>query len=444
MIDFFTNPEDLLKWVQSQDSAELAISRIVEVIGKDDEQDVADPCREIFDPQDGFDVSRASETLYKVLAKHKICNIREANMSKTQKLTKEAQIMRQPGQYDMPLRICPKLPYSVGKKLISTYNCRHYCLDSITFDDDPKRIYCAETLWRRHIMDKFSREYKNEKGQWVGGYFNERWQTFHDDGGNQMQLAHGERSRKPRPHQYSIERRLEEGRGVETFDIEAAKAKGLIKVASTSHEANNSDDSRIYQIFSDMVEMREEGLSDEQIIMKSSEHYKLSINNIAKIYHFACKQVSRHSGIVYSCDSSKMTKTSASKKKTAKVAYSDVPVGMTFVLKKDIPVVSLTSGMQVSLKVGTKVVSDVGDANRNVMEIVDGPDAGEKISVGNDVDFPTVFAQVDGVDEDGADERLQDGADEVLLNEEKNLQGEQNQPNVMNASPMEDFPIEVN
>lgn len=297
-MQFFTSPNDLLNWVKKQESPDLAANKIITVIGGNNEQSIVDSCEAIFGNKN---IKLATETLWKIMDEG-LKQIREGNMEK--KMVKQAQIMRQPGQYNMPLRVCPKLPYSVGKRLISTYNCRHYCLDSIVLDDDPDRVYCAEALWRRHIMDKFAREFKDKDGKWVGGYINERFQVFHDDGGNQMQLAHGERTRKPRPHQYSTERRLEEGRGEETTDLTASSQK-IIKVASVAKDEN---DSKIYDIFDDIVEMKQAGLNDEDIIYKTAKHYNVDIMSVADIHRVAMTQLNRNDGVVYACDS-KLKKT---------------------------------------------------------------------------------------------------------------------------------------
>jgi hypothetical protein len=74
------------------------------------------------------------------------------------------------------------------------------------------------------MADKFSSDYQDRKtGELVGGYINERFYKFPDagtpanpdvprDGGNPMMLKPGERSRTPRPHQWSVERRMQEAR----------------------------------------------------------------------------------------------------------------------------------------------------------------------------------------------------------------------------------------
>jgi hypothetical protein len=79
-------------------------------------------------------------------------------------------------------------------------------------------------MWRRHVADKFSSDQQDRKtGELYGGYINDRFYKFPDagtpanqdvprDGGNNMRLVPGERTRLPRPHQYSMERRLQEAR----------------------------------------------------------------------------------------------------------------------------------------------------------------------------------------------------------------------------------------
>ena len=239
---FFRDPQDLLSWVQTHGSKKAA-SILVNLpkVGNKYLTDVVETTKRMADNND----HNAAHVLYAILQQSNIVeadlhtvenNIEQVNAANellTHKiiakdehaqLVKQAQIMRQPGQYDMPLRICPKLPWSVGKKLISTYNCRHYCLDGVVLDDDPTRVYCGELLWRRHVADKFSSDFQDRKtGKLIGGYINDRFFKFPDagtpgnpdvarDGGNPMMLKPGERTRTPRPHQWSIERRMQEMR----------------------------------------------------------------------------------------------------------------------------------------------------------------------------------------------------------------------------------------
>jgi len=282
---FFTSPEDLKGWVKVQESPDSAALRIVEIVGKGEEQDIVDTCRSIFDG-DNDDV--ASQVLYEVLARHNLAQIKEGNM-KNDKIKREAQIYRgeAPLYQDMPMRVCPKLPRSVGR-VVNTIHCRDRCLDALALDDDPKRVYCAEAMWRRHIMDKFAREFKDKDGKWVGGYINERFQVFHDDGGNQMELANDERTRKPRPHQYSIERRLSEARGEETYDLTASMCERMTKTASSS-AVLVIDDEEVYKIFSEILEMSDSGASYEDILSQVSENNETHITTVASVYKMAMK-----------------------------------------------------------------------------------------------------------------------------------------------------------
>jgi len=303
-MEFFTSPEDVSGWVRSQDSADSAASKILEIIGSTDEQDVVDTCRSIYDNTEESD---ASQVLFGVLAKNDL--VRTVTSSGDNSMIKEAQSQRMGLYNDMDKRICPKLPRR--SSIISTWNCREHCLDSLVLDDDPDRVFCKEALWRRHVMDKFSREFKDKEGKWVGGYINERFQVMHDDGGNQMELANGERTRLPRPHQYSTERRLEEGRGEKTTDITASVQNNgnIVKLASISD--SNKNDDEIYEIFSDLIEMTEAGLSYENILTKVAEHYSMSITSIASIHKIAIQKLSAHSGVRYAYSTPrKMEKTS--------------------------------------------------------------------------------------------------------------------------------------
>jgi hypothetical protein len=400
VMDFFTSPKDLQGWVKSHESADEAAKELIGIIGDEEQQDVVDTCRAIFEQQD----NNASEVLFEVLARHNLTQIKEGKMN--DKMIKEADSGIQRGQaplyQSMPLRVCPKLPYSAGKRVISTWNCREHCLDSICLDDDPLRVYCAEALWRRHVMDKFSREFKDKEGKWVGGYINQRFQVFHDDGGNQMELANEERTRKPRPHQYSTERRLEEGRGEETYDLTASSNK-MVKVAS---KADTSDeDEKIHQIFSDIIDMTEAGISDEDVIYRVAEHYEQTIHAVAQLHKVAMKQLNRHSGVVYAQDNSKMQKT----------AQAVLPEKSTLVTKREIAVTSLADGQQKTLKMETPVVMVSSSDKDSVFEIVDGPDAGQQFNVNGNMDINDCF----GVLEDAAQGMIQDAAEELGLNEEQ-------------------------
>jgi len=403
-MQFFTSPEDLRGWIRIQESPDLAATKIIDLLDGHNEQDVVDTCRSIFTEKDDKVVDNASKILFGVLAKNNITELK-IESSGDNKMKKEAQMMRQDSVYgNMPMRVCPKLPYSVGKRLISTYNCRHYCIDSFTLDDDPQRVYCAEALWRNNIMDKFSREWRQDDGQLVGGYINERFQVTHNNAGNPMELARDERTRKPRPHQYSTERRLSEGRGEETSDLIVANNTKMVKLASIDTSKN---DDKIYTVFNDIVEMKEAGLTDEDIIMKVSEHYNMSIVSTARLHNMATKQMERHSNTVYSFTKEAVT----------------IPERSTMISKVDTPVTSL-DGQSILLKMETPVVMVSNQPGNQVFQIVDGQDAGKQFKIQNPSDIDRNFGLTEELD-------IQTAADETGLNE-----------NTQNQPSSNEFPIE--
>jgi len=71
-----------------------------------------------------------------------------------------------------------------------------------------------ETFWRGNIMDKYSQPYRNDKGEWVGGYLNKRFETDRNvPEGNNHQLLPGQRRRPYMPEFATMEARLEDSRG---------------------------------------------------------------------------------------------------------------------------------------------------------------------------------------------------------------------------------------
>ncbi len=70
-----------------------------------------------------------------------------------------------------------------------------------------------ETFWRGNIMDKYSRPYRNEKGEWVGGYINKRFEVDRNiPEGNNLQLLPGQIRRPYLPNFGLTEARLEAAR----------------------------------------------------------------------------------------------------------------------------------------------------------------------------------------------------------------------------------------
>jgi len=76
-----------------------------------------------------------------------------------------------------------------------------------------------ETLWRTHIMDKYSRPYRDKEGNWVGGYIQKRFEVDKNiPETNNYQLKPGQRRRPILPEYGNTESRLQ-----------AARAKGDIE-----------------------------------------------------------------------------------------------------------------------------------------------------------------------------------------------------------------------
>ena len=70
-----------------------------------------------------------------------------------------------------------------------------------------------ETIWRTHIMDKYSQEYRDKDGNWVGGYINKRFEvdSWIPEGSN-LQLKPGELRRQKMPSEGLVEARMQQER----------------------------------------------------------------------------------------------------------------------------------------------------------------------------------------------------------------------------------------
>lgn len=324
-MQFFTSPEDLSGWVRAQPTADEAATKLLDIFKGEQpkpsgEEDIIETCREIYqEDEDG----NASKVLFGVLAKHNLTQVKAAKG--VEKMNKEAQSAVQSRQRNNWVRgnrnkwnrvvdgFNEGTPWRVDRDKF--YNFTHYYTDDIHFDDDPSHVYSGEAIWRMYIMDKFTADYQDKDGRVVGGYINDRFHRFPTAGtpanpdvdrlqGNQMELALGERTRKPRPHQYSVERRLEEARGNETYDLEAivANAKAVIKIAGKQPEDKDAD--KIYNIFKDTLDMREAGIDYPTILEAVSDHYKVSIMGVAQIDKIAQDLKAKHEGMLYVSDCS--------------------------------------------------------------------------------------------------------------------------------------------
>jgi len=477
---FFTSPKDLSKWVLSRGEPNLAIQQIVEVIGTPDALSVKDGCYAIFEAnkkeEKDNDISNdieESEALFSVLAKYNI-----TEMTKTSEVNLMNKKIEKFNHADFPIREAqvtrpPSSPYTGREddnKYVGTpwrrdrdaiYDFTHRNPDMLSFDDDPNRVYSGEALWRRYIMDKFYRDYKDEKGRVVGGFINDRFKVFHDLGGNQMELANGERTRKPRPHQYSIERRLEEARGQKTEDILPLKSAsndvriiitgsdespakpsdiryasltedGYVKIPNKDTYTGEIDN--VAKAFIDILDMHEAGIDDKEIILKVSNHYRIPIARVAELKAFAYNKKKESKGVLYACDNSKISKTAA-------VNPLGVQLGSPQVF------IDMATGQQQSFEEGTRFKEQPSQGTQRVFIIdneeaqaTDGANA-QKYVLPQGV-IPN-FEQVEDIDNSMRELEGEDiNINQPVQQNQQNEPVQQNEPSEqMEAVASSDFPI---
>ncbi len=323
MAEYFQNVDDLTMWVKKHPSPEVAAKEIMTVINKPnipEEQSIVDSCKGIFGTEDLDDPQSAAFSLFGILANHNLTTIKkqsEGNNKMKMKIAKKESRQRNDwvrGERNKWNRCVNGFnegtPWRTERDKM--YNFTHYYTDAVQFDEDPSHVYSGEAIWRAYVMDKFSSETLNEKGKWVGGYVQDRFYMFPDagtpdnpdvprDGGNQMGLAPHERTRLPRPHQYSTERRLEEARGNKTKDITLAASSGLKKIASIDPETlpKERHSSLVYNVFRDSLDMRDSGIEYTDMLQKISGHYGISLTSASQIDAVAQNLKTKHDGVGY-------------------------------------------------------------------------------------------------------------------------------------------------
>lgn len=331
MAHFFADAMDLLRWLKENFKTEAdAAAKMKEIVGSDRfDTDIAQSVRGIFD---GENAEHGARTLFRILsAKNLVEGEAMSNeMKKSQGadggLQKKASVEKFPERMLMEVRICPKLPrQGAAQGLVSTYNCRRFCKDSLVLDDDPHRVYCAEALWRRHVMDKFSREWLDPKtGLLQGGYINDRFVVYRDElptgeprNSARMSLQPGERTRQPKPYEYSMERRLEEQRdanSTKSIEVSSQASQKMVKIAfaktdeipegikvTAIHmpETINPLDETTSGAFADAINMHIDRIPPEDIVLKISDTYNLSIQRAATIHELATKKYEAHKNELY-------------------------------------------------------------------------------------------------------------------------------------------------
>ena len=337
MAAYWQNEEDIRKWVGSRGTADVAAKELMDIIQKIDhenvtinqvtpsavpeENSIVETCKTIIEHPEN---EEAAKVLLGILASRGLAgNLKKVTeTSEGVKMEKQAQNApsqsRQRNGWVRGMRnkwnrvvdgFNDGTPWRIDRDKF--YNFTHYYTDAISFDEDPKKVYSGEALWRMYIMDKFYADYQDKDGKVVGGYINDRFHRFPTagtpavpdtdrHGGNSMELANGERTRKPRPHQYSVERRLEEARGNKLDDLEVAASAGfekVVKIASTLDPERNDD--RVYSILKDTIEMREAGIDYKTMLNAIADHYGASVLGISQIDKFGQDMVKKHQKVAY-------------------------------------------------------------------------------------------------------------------------------------------------
>jgi len=474
-MNFFTSPKDLNNWVLGQGDPNLAVQHIMEIVGNQDALSIKDGCYAIFAANkkeekdtDFSNEIEESEGLFSVLSKYNI-----TEMIKTSEVNLMNKKIEKFNHADFPIREAqvtrpPSSPYTgreddnkyVGtpwrKDRDAIYDFTHRNPDMLSFDDDPHRVYSGEALWRRYIMDKFYRDYKDEKGRVVGGFINDRFKVFHDLGGNQMELADGERTRKPRPHQYSIERRLSEARGEKTEDIlplrcaagdvrviitgseeKPAKASDIRYASSTEEgyvkipakDSYNEEEDNVSKAFIDILDMHEAGLNDKDIILKVSNHYRIPIARVAQIKAFAYDKLHSAKGVLYACDNSKMQKAALTNPLGVQLGSPEVFIDMS-------------TGQQQQLDEGTRLKEQPSIQGQRVF-IVDNEES-QATDGANSTKYTVpagVTPNFENVEEISNSMRELEGEEPEYMDPEPTEVAEQTQVEPMEAAASNDFPI---
>lgn len=116
-------------------------------------------------------------------------------------------------------RMCPKI-----RNVVSTFTCRYHCLDGLVIDDH--QVLCGEAIWRQSVMDKFSREYRDADGNWVGGYIDNRFEVDRVTHEHPALLKPGQRNAPINEDAWSTEKRLQEMRRDESGSRDYSQTPG--------------------------------------------------------------------------------------------------------------------------------------------------------------------------------------------------------------------------
>jgi len=227
--DFLTekasNPEDLFQYVKentslenrqaADDLAKQFHSVVGDPMGVDESDRIAGQIYDLLDDSvksvpEGTEfgiptaIAETNEIIKKLAEEHVAKQAKAFNLKKTaQHKTVEDVVMYGPGQKKFdPFYRQPVSDWSIIERNKGF---------GLTFDDVWDVDY--EAIWRGTVMDKYSRPYRDEDGNWVGGYINKRFEVDHNiPETNNYQLKPGQTRRATPPEYGSTESRLQAAR----------------------------------------------------------------------------------------------------------------------------------------------------------------------------------------------------------------------------------------
>lgn len=137
-----------------------------------------------------------------------------------------------------------------------------------------------EAIWRGNIMDKYSRPYRDDEGNYVGGYIEKRFEVDKwIPEGNNYQLKPGERRKPYLPEYRSTEARLQHMRSTNDVDdrefADTSKPFNWSKQASTNSKKKLTREAKISDWFSSRDRSNNQATNTDDFDMSSVGTMKL-------------------------------------------------------------------------------------------------------------------------------------------------------------------------
>jgi hypothetical protein len=262
----FNDPQELQDILDQNKQDPAFINKLVQMAPSDSQDIVKDAIQRYYEPRDIADKAIISAEIFKAIhgrgqgeesvpatfvessvndivlktndmIKEIAIKVASANINKPFNLRKESQYHGH--DFTEFINFGPEskrmLPYSNTGMLANDWHVWQRAKDhGFIFDDHAVDF---DTFWRGNIMDKYSQPYRNEDGEWVGGYINKRFEVDRNvPEGNNYQLLPGQKRRPGLPEFASMESRLQANREKikkqEDFSTIATVAKFNLKQAN--------------------------------------------------------------------------------------------------------------------------------------------------------------------------------------------------------------------